>query len=94
MSGHHDSALTPEQLAKVKDEDIDFSDIPELDEEFWERAELVELDRAGQHLGQGSRGVRQDPAAESPLGHHPLRACRPPQVRTDPADSSSSGRRS
>ena len=39
MSGQHDNPMTPEQIAAVKDEDIDFSDIPELDEEFWERAE-------------------------------------------------------
>ena len=41
MTGH-DKPLTPEQIAKVKDEDIDFSDIPELDETFWREAELVE----------------------------------------------------
>lgn len=61
MSGHHDSLLTPEQLAKVKDEDIDFSDIPELDEEFWERAKLVEPDRADEHPMQGSRGCQATP---------------------------------
>ncbi len=33
--------LAPEQIAKVKDEDIDFSDIPELDEGFLREAELV-----------------------------------------------------
>ena len=33
--------LAPEQIAKVKDEDIDFSEIPELDEGFWREAELV-----------------------------------------------------
>ena len=58
MSGHHDSSLTPEQLAKVKDEDIDFSDIAELDEEFWERAELVEPDRTDEHSVEGSRGCQ------------------------------------
>ena len=42
MSGRDDSPLAPEQIAAVKDEDIDFSDIPELDEDFWKRAELVE----------------------------------------------------
>ena len=31
MSGRYDRPLTPEQIAAVKDEDIDFSDIPELD---------------------------------------------------------------
>ena len=58
MSGHHDSPLTPEEIAKVKNEDIDFSDIPELAEGFWKRAELVEPDHADQRLGQGSRGCQ------------------------------------
>ena len=43
MSGH-DKPLTPRQGAATKDEDIDFSDIPELDESFWQQAELVEPD--------------------------------------------------
>lgn len=30
------------RIAEMKDEDIDVSDIPELDETFWENAELVE----------------------------------------------------
>ena len=34
MSGRYDRPLTPEQIAPVKDESIDFSDIPELDEEI------------------------------------------------------------
>ena len=38
----HDKPLTPDRIAAVKDEDIDFSDIPELDETFWREAELVE----------------------------------------------------
>ena len=41
MSGY-DKPLTPRQIAATKDEDIDFSDIPELDETFWQQAELVE----------------------------------------------------
>lgn len=36
--------LTPKQIAELDDEDIDFSDIPELDESFWEEAELVIVD--------------------------------------------------
>ena len=43
MSGY-DKPLTPRQVAATKDEDIDFSDIPELDETFWQQAELVEPD--------------------------------------------------
>ena len=41
----HDKPLTPRQIAAVRDQDIDFSDIPELDEDFWRNAELVEPDR-------------------------------------------------
>ncbi len=42
----HSKPLTPEQIAEIEDEDIDFSDIPELDESFWEEAEIVEPDLA------------------------------------------------
>jgi uncharacterized protein (DUF4415 family) len=30
-----------DELMSIKDEDIDYSDIPELDEAFWKNAELV-----------------------------------------------------
>jgi uncharacterized protein (DUF4415 family) len=30
--------MTPEEIAALRDEDIDFSDIPELDDKFFERA--------------------------------------------------------
>lgn len=30
-----------EKLKKIKDEDIDYSDIPELGENFWRNAELI-----------------------------------------------------
>ena len=43
MSGY-DKPLTPRQIAATKDEDIDFSDIPELDERFWQQAKLIEPD--------------------------------------------------
>ena len=42
----HTKPLTPKQIAAVKDEDIDYSDIPELAEEFWAEATLVEADRS------------------------------------------------
>lgn len=32
---------TRPELAKMSDEDIDFSDIPELDDDFWRRAKVV-----------------------------------------------------
>lgn len=57
MSGRYDKALAPNQIAEVKDEDIDFSDIPELDEEFWDRAELVEPDRTDQITMRVKRSV-------------------------------------
>lgn len=34
-----------EELKAIPDEKIDFSDIPELDTEFWENAEWVEADK-------------------------------------------------
>ena len=36
--------LTPERTAAVKDQSIDFSDIPDLDEEFQDRSEVVKPD--------------------------------------------------
>ena len=56
MSGY-DSSLTPGRIAAIKDEDIDFSDIPELDETFWQRAELVEPDRTVQITMRVKRSV-------------------------------------
>lgn len=53
----HDRPLTLDQLAAVKDEHIDFSDIPELDEAFWERAELIEPDRTEQITLRVKRSV-------------------------------------
>ena len=61
MSGY-DKPLTPRQIAVTKDEDIDFSDIPELDETFWQRAELAEPDlelRISGSVGIDSRRVLQ-----------------------------------
>ena len=57
MSGRYDRPLTPAQIASEKDESIDFSNIPELDEEFWERAELVEPDRTDQITMRVKRSV-------------------------------------
>ncbi|MDD9989578.1 MAG: BrnA antitoxin family protein [Spirochaetaceae bacterium] len=44
-------------MGPVEDEKIDFSDIPELDEEFWSRAELVEPDRTEQVTIRVKRSV-------------------------------------
>jgi len=53
----HDRPLTLDQLAAVQDEHIDFSDIPELDENFWKRAELIEPDRTEQVTLRVKRSV-------------------------------------
>ena len=37
--------LTLAEIASVEDAEIDFSDIPELDADFWREAELVAPDR-------------------------------------------------
>ena len=57
MSGHGDDPLTPDQIATVEDESIDFSDIPELDDEFWEQAVIVEPDRTDQITMRVKRSV-------------------------------------
>ena len=50
-------AVNLHPLAAVKHEDIDFSDIPELDEEFWERAVIVEPDLTDQITMRVKRSV-------------------------------------
>ena len=45
MRKRYDKPLTPDQIAAMKDKDIDYSDIPELDDRFWREAELVEPDK-------------------------------------------------
>lgn len=49
--------LTPRQIAAAKDQDIDFSDIPELDDDFWRNAGLVEPDRTEQITLRVKRSV-------------------------------------
>ena len=51
------SPLTAKQIAATNDEDIDFSDIPELDETFWRDAELVEPDPTEQITMRVKRSV-------------------------------------
>lgn len=41
MTKRYKEPLTPEQLANYLDSDIDYSDIPELDAEFWARAKIT-----------------------------------------------------
>ncbi len=49
--------LTPAQIAATQDKNIDFSEIPELDETFWREAELVEPDRSEQITMRVKRSV-------------------------------------
>jgi uncharacterized protein (DUF4415 family) len=42
MKKRYKKELTLEELAAVKDADIDYSDIPRLDAGFWKKAKLVE----------------------------------------------------
>ncbi|MDJ0582728.1 hypothetical protein [Crocosphaera sp.] len=44
---HKKAELSEEQLSRLEalsDEDIDYSDIPELDDDFWENAQIVNAD--------------------------------------------------
>jgi len=41
MRKRYERPLTPEELKAMPDEDIDFSDIPELDETFFANARLL-----------------------------------------------------
>ena len=47
MSGYT-RPLTPAETASVKDAEIDFDDIPELDADFWREAEFAPPDRTEQ----------------------------------------------
>jgi uncharacterized protein (DUF4415 family) len=38
---NYEEPLTTQSLVEMSDEEIDYSDIPELDEEFWQNARLV-----------------------------------------------------
>jgi len=42
MKKRYDKELSAEELAALKDKDIDCSDIPELDDNFWAKARVVE----------------------------------------------------
>lgn len=41
MTKRYDKPLTPEELARLPDDQIDTSDIPELDASFWEKAKVM-----------------------------------------------------
>ena len=41
MKKRYDKPMTPAQIAALKDDDIDFSDIPPLDENFWKNSRVI-----------------------------------------------------
>lgn len=41
MMKRYNNQLTAKQIATLADKDIDFTDIPELDDDFWAKAEVV-----------------------------------------------------
>ncbi len=45
MKTNYSKPMTPEEIAALKDKDIDFSDIPPLGEDFWKSAHIVWPDR-------------------------------------------------
>ena len=49
--------LSTPQIAATTDEEIDFSDIPDLDDAFWRDAEAVEPDRTEQITIRVKRSV-------------------------------------
>ena len=57
MMSEHDRPRTPAEIAATKDENIDFSEIPELDDNFWQQAELVEPDLTEQITLRVERSV-------------------------------------
>jgi uncharacterized protein (DUF4415 family) len=48
MTKRYERALTLDELAQVPEKDIDFSDIPELGEDFWANSVWVEPQRTRQ----------------------------------------------
>jgi hypothetical protein len=45
MKKRYDKELSVAELAAMKDEDIDYSGIPEIDDKFWKNARIVDPDR-------------------------------------------------
>ncbi len=59
MRKRYDKELTARELAALPDEQIDTSDIPELDEAFWREAEVVEPEgTVRSHCASSARSCR------------------------------------
>ncbi len=50
MKKRYDKALTTAELAAMPDEDIDYSDIPELGDDFWADAEVRTPEKRGIYI--------------------------------------------
>ncbi len=48
MKKRYTKELSPRELAEVPDESIDYSEIPPLDDDFWDNAQLVLPDKTEQ----------------------------------------------
>lgn len=48
MKKRYKKPLTAKELAELPDKDIDYSDIAELDDDFWKNAKLVEPEKKKQ----------------------------------------------
>lgn len=55
------TALNPTEIAAVTDAEIDFGDIPELDETFWRQAHVVGPDRDEQITLRVKRSAPKHP---------------------------------
>ena len=51
--------LEPAAIRAIQDDEIDFSDVPELDESYWREAKLIEPDRTEQISLRVRRSVLQ-----------------------------------
>lgn len=59
MTKRYEKELTPAQLAALTDDEIDTSDIPELGEEFWKSAQLIEPEGTAQVTLRVKKSVLQ-----------------------------------
>jgi uncharacterized protein (DUF4415 family) len=59
MTKRYSKELTPAELAALKDDLIDTSDIPDLDEDFWKNAQLVEPEGTAQVTLRVKKSVLQ-----------------------------------
>ena len=64
-----DKPLKPKEIAALKDTSIDFSDISELDAEFWKNPEQVEPDRTEQVTIRLKRSVIEHFKASGTRGY-------------------------